>query len=328
MLEVLGVDHWGEEAYLALVGGGPLTENELAGLTTVEPGVLGKVLHRLEDRGLISRVPGQPVRYAALPPEPAIEVLLLARERDIERVRALAQHLGERHRRARSGRDAAELIEVISGPDAVARCGQQLLRRAKDVIRGIDAPPYAQASEGGEISSTANVTDRGVRRRFIHERGMLRVDGQAEKIERGVAAGEEVRIFPNVPMKMILSDDDLGLIPLRATPRVLDSCILVHPSSLLDALSTLFELLWAQAQPFEAVAGEERGGDPPLSEVERRIVSLLAHGLSDEAIARQLGIGYRTVQRRIQALMARLSATSRFQAGVLAARRGWWDPEL
>ncbi|MEV1170309.1 helix-turn-helix domain-containing protein [Nonomuraea sp. NPDC049784] len=326
MLEVLGVDHWGEEAYLALVGGGPLTENELAGMTTVEPDVLGKVLQRLEDRGLISRVPGQPVRYAALPPEPAIEVLLLARERDIERVRALAQHLGERHRRERSGRDAAELIEVISGPDAVARCGQQLLRRAKDVIRGIDAPPYAQAAEGAEISSTANVTDRGVRRRFIHERGMLRVDGQAEKIERGVAAGEEVRIFPNVPMKMILSDDDLALIPLRATPRVLDSCILVHPSSLLDALSTLFEMLWAQAQPFAAVAEEVRGGDPPLSEVERRIVSLLAHGLSDEAIARQLGIGYRTVQRRIQALMARLSATSRFQAGVLAARRGWWDP--
>lgn len=327
MLEVLGVDHWGEEAYLALVGGSPLTENELATLTTVEPDVLGKVLQRLEDRGLISRVPGQPVRYAALPPEPAIEVLLLARERDIERVRALAQHLGERHRRERSGRDAAELVEVISGPDAVARCGQQLLRRAKDAIRGIDAPPYAQASEGGQISSTENIIDRGIRRRFIHERSMLRVDGQAEQIERGVAAGEEVRIFPNVPMKMILSDDDLGLIPLRATPRVLDSCILVHPSSLLDALSTLFEMLWAQAQPFAVVSAssEETGDDPPLSDVERRIVSLLAHGLSDEAIARQLGIGYRTVQRRIQELMARLSATSRFQAGVLAARRGWWS---
>jgi hypothetical protein len=32
------------------------------------------------------------------------------------------------------------------------------------------------------------------------------------------------------------------------------------------------------------------------------------------------------VQRRIQALMLRLSATSRFQAGVLAAQHGWWDP--
>ncbi|GAA2206447.1 LuxR family transcriptional regulator [Nonomuraea monospora] len=310
MLEVLGVDRWGEEAYLALVGDGPLTASELAALTAVSPDVLGDVLPRLEDHGLISRLPGRPARYAALPPEPAIEVLLLARERDIERVRALAQHLGERHRRDGASRPATELIEVISGAEAVARCEQQLLCRAKDIVRGIDAPSQA-------------VADHGVRRRFIHDRDTLQAAGQAAEIERSVAAGEEVRILPNLPIRMILADDDLGLIPLRATPRGLDSCVLVHPSSLLDALSALFELLWAQAQPF--AAGVE-GDCPPLSEMERRIVSLMAHGLSDEAIARQLGIGYRTVQRRIQGLMARLSATSRFQAGVLAARRGWWEP--
>ncbi|MGW4796596.1 hypothetical protein ACWEPC_29670 [Nonomuraea sp. NPDC004297] len=69
MLEVLGVDHWGEEAYLALVGAGPLAANEPAGMTTVEPDVLGKVLRRLEDRGLISRLPGQPARGATTTPD-------------------------------------------------------------------------------------------------------------------------------------------------------------------------------------------------------------------------------------------------------------------
>ncbi|MGW4639257.1 helix-turn-helix domain-containing protein [Sphaerisporangium sp. NPDC004334] len=333
MLEVLGVDHWGEEAYLALIDGNPLTADELAGVTTVDREVMGAVLQRLEDRGLISRVPGQPVRYAALPPQTAIEVLLLSRERDIKRVRALAHHLGERHRRARFGGDASELIEVISGPEAVARSGQQLLRRAQKVVRGIDAPPYARAIGGERVSSRVNVLEHTVRRRFIHEHGTLRTAGQARHLEEGVAAGEEIRVLANVPMKMILADDDLGLIPLRATPRVLDSCILVHPSSLLDALSTLFEMLWRQSQPFlpgqAAANGDPAGapGDPPLSEEERRIVSLLALGLPDEAIARQLDMGHRTVQRRIQALMVRLSATSRFQAGVLAARRGWWDPD-
>jgi sugar-specific transcriptional regulator TrmB/DNA-binding CsgD family transcriptional regulator len=349
VLEVLGVDHWGEEAYLALVNGTPLAVDELASVTTIERDALGGVLQRLEDRGLICRVPGQPVRYAALPPDSAIEVLLLSRERDIRRVRALAHHLGERYRSARSGRDAAELIEVISGPDGVARSGQQLLRRAKHTIRGIDAPPYARPIDGEQVSSTANVLERGVGMRFIHDRDTLRVAGHVQKIEREMAAGEEVRILANVPMKMILADDVLGLIPLLATPRVLDSCILVHPSALLDALSTLFEMLWQQAQPFMArpfmtrpsdvPAGEPGApGDPAgsdadparssgLSDEERRIVSLLALGLPDEAIARQLDIGHRTVQRRIHALMVRLDATSRFQAGVLAARRGWWDPD-
>ncbi|MFC4534307.1 helix-turn-helix domain-containing protein [Sphaerisporangium dianthi] len=337
MLEILGVDHWSEEAYLALIDGDPLTADELAGVTTVGRDLLGAVLQRLEDRGLVCRVPGHPVRYAALPPETAIEVLLLSRERDIKRVRALAHHLGERHRTARSGQDAAELIEVISGPDAVARSGQQLLRRAQKTIRGIDAPPYARAIDGERVSSHVNVLERTVRRRFIHEHGTLMMAGQTRHIEASLAAGEEVRVLANVPMKMILADDDLGLIPLRATPRVLDSCILVHPSSLLDALSTLFEMLWRQAQPFllgqdaadgAAAAGSAGAdGEPPLSKEERRIISLLALGLPDEAIARQLDMGHRTVQRRIQALMVRLSATSRFQAGILAARRGWWDPD-
>ncbi|POX65512.1 hypothetical protein C3481_16365, partial [Microbacterium sp. Ru50] len=62
-------------------------------------------------------------------------------------------------------------------------------------------------------------------------------------------------------------------------------------------------------------------------EEEWRIVSLLGLGLPDEAIARHLGIGHRTVQRRVQALLVRLGAASRFQAGVLAARRGWWTPD-
>jgi DNA-binding NarL/FixJ family response regulator len=50
-------------------------------------------------------------------------------------------------------------------------------------------------------------------------------------------------------------------------------------------------------------------------------------GMPDETIARQLGIGHRTVQRRVQTLLTRLGAASRFQAGVLAASRGWWRPE-
>jgi DNA-binding CsgD family transcriptional regulator len=325
VLEVLGLDFWGEGAYLALVDGAPLTVDELASRTGIDHDSLKGALVRLEDRGLVARMPGRPARYTALPPDHALEVLLLARERDIQRVRALAQQLAERHRKARVGRDSASLIEVITGQDGVARCGQQLFRRAEREIRGIDAPPYAQASDGERVNSSANIGGRRVRSRFIHARSALVTAGGAQRIERDIAAGEEVRFLPEAPMKMILADEQAGLIPLLATPQVLDSCILVYPSALLDALSTLFETLWQHAQPYipEQTAG--RGGES-LGEEERRIIALLAMGLSDEAIARQLGIGHRTIQRRVQALLQRLGATSRFQAGVLAASRGWWTP--
>jgi DNA-binding CsgD family transcriptional regulator len=327
VLEVLGLDHGQEAAYFALLDGSALGLDELVGRTGLEADILKGALTRLEDGGLVSRLTGEPARWTVLPPEHAIEVLLLARERDIRRVRALTQWLGEKHRKGRIGQDAAALIEVITGPEAVARCGQQLFAGAEREVRGIDAPPYAQAGDGSSVNSSANMASRGVRSRFIYGRDNLTLPGTIGRIERDMAYGEEVRILPRAPMKIIMADGQAGLIPLVATPQVLDSCILVRPSALLDALSALFETLWQQAQPYvpdglgAAVAGE----DGP-TEDERRILSLLALGLSDDAIARQLGIGLRTVQRRVQALLVRLGAGSRFQAGVLAADRGWWRP--
>ncbi|WP_420706755.1 hypothetical protein [Streptomyces sp. NRRL S-1824] len=41
-------------------------------------------------------------------------------------------------------------------------------------------------------------------------------------------------------------------------------------------------------------------------------------------MAPQLGLSERTLRRRITDLTTRLGATSRFQAGVKAVRRGWF----
>ncbi|GAA3236270.1 LuxR C-terminal-related transcriptional regulator [Dactylosporangium siamense] len=52
------------------------------------------------------------------------------------------------------------------------------------------------------------------------------------------------------------------------------------------------------------------------------VLSLLAAGLTDEAVARQLHLGVRTVQRRISAYSEELGATSRFQLGCLSVSAG------
>jgi sugar-specific transcriptional regulator TrmB/DNA-binding CsgD family transcriptional regulator len=327
MLEVLGLDQPAEALYFILVDNPPLSAEELYRRTGIEPDVAGAALMRLEDGGLISRLPGSTASYTALPPEHALEVLLLARERDIHRVRALTERLTERHRDARRSRDSTALIQVVTGRDGVARCGQQLFNRAERELRGIDAPPYAQASDGERVNSATAIAGRGIRSRFIHARDTLSMPGAVARVEVDIAAGEDVRFLPETPMKLIIADEQAALIPLLATPQVLDACILVHPSALLEALSTLFESLWERAQPYMPGETASIGPNEFINEEERRIISLLAMGMSDEAIARQLQLGYRTVQRRVQALLGRLGAASRFQAGVLAASRGWWRPE-
>jgi DNA-binding NarL/FixJ family response regulator len=48
----------------------------------------------------------------------------------------------------------------------------------------------------------------------------------------------------------------------------------------------------------------------------------MAEGEKDEAISRRLSISVRTCRRHIADYMAQVGATSRFQAGVIAARSG------
>ncbi|RZB18103.1 winged helix-turn-helix transcriptional regulator [Streptomyces sp. F001] len=55
---------------------------------------------------------------------------------------------------------------------------------------------------------------------------------------------------------------------------------------------------------------------------DRKILNLLYAGLNDASIARQLAIGHRTVQRRVQRLMELLQANGRVALGARAQELG------
>jgi DNA-binding CsgD family transcriptional regulator len=166
---------------------------------------------------------------------------------------------------------------------------------------------------------------RGVRARAIYSSDALDVPGQLETLEFLMEAGEEARVFPFVPVKLAIADGKIGLAPLRISEEGLAGAVLVHESPLLDALVMLFELVWQRAAPIGSFEGEAVFGHE-----EERILSLMVAGLKDQSIARQLGIGLSTVERRVRAMMQQLGARTRFQAGyqagLLAGRAEGSDP--
>ena len=70
--------------------------------------------------------------------------------------------------------------------------------------------------------------------------------------------------------------------------------------------------------------GEKNGshGNEPTAE-ELAIVQLLAEGYKDDVVATRLGLAKRTYRRRLDIVVMKLGAKSRFQAGALAFERGW-----
>nr|WP_281496673.1 helix-turn-helix transcriptional regulator [Ornithinimicrobium sp. F0845] len=117
---------------------------------------------------------------------------------------------------------------------------------------------------------------------------------------------------------MLLVDGAEAIIPLGGAQ--VRSAIRVHSSVLTDALDELFRALWDVSVPALAPGGQAEA----LTADERELLRLLATGIKDGAIARQLGVSPRTVSRKVTALLERMGCTNRLQAGITAARRGWF----
>ncbi len=138
-----------------------------------------------------------------------------------------------------------------------------------------------------------------------------------EALRARARMGEEVRVMSEVRTRMFIFGTAHAVLPeplgFADEPRVH-----VRQRSVVAALTMWFESMWASAAPVP----ELEDGDISLDGRQFLLEQLMA-GATDEVIARKLGIGLRTVRRRIAGLMVELGVDTRFQAGVEAVRRGW-----
>ncbi|AXE87429.1 helix-turn-helix transcriptional regulator [Streptomyces sp. Go-475] len=91
----------------------------------------------------------------------------------------------------------------------------------------------------------------------------------------------------------------------------------IRDGRVLEAFRALARMLWGRA---DAVAD---AGDESLGATDRKVLLMLTQGATDRVIARELDLSDRTVRRIVASLLERLGARSRFEAGMLAAARGW-----
>jgi len=320
MFEALGLEPADSAVYVALVGNPRASTGDLATTVRLSPAQTRCALVRLTERGLVSRLPGRPVRYLAAPPDAAIGELIGAVESKLWQARDAAQALMETHRAASRYIHPEQSLEVLVGQDTIGRRVAHIENSAKTQIRGFDKPPYV-GTPGANVENQGQRLRRGIRYRVIYSRSAVAWPG---RLRAGLLAtlreGEQARVRPDLPLKMISVDDRMAVIPISASEQTTIAYV-IHPSSLLDALITLFEAEWDRGVPL-SVDGPVDGASGPY-EATKDLLMLLASGLTDQGIARSLGWSMRTTQRRIHALMEDLGATTRFQMVMSAKTRGW-----
>ncbi|WP_327639439.1 LuxR C-terminal-related transcriptional regulator [Kribbella sp. NBC_00482] len=289
LLEALGVCSEDEQLYRALLARPESTATSLALSVDWPANRVGRHLRSLLSLGLASRTPGRPARYVPAVPEAAVELLALRKQAAIVEARLGAAALTAEFRQP-------DAFTVIRGAEAIAQRFYQAQQCAQDEVLVLDRLPYAVFAA------------HGVTYRTIYDMASLSEPGDL------VAARSSgcCRMLRDVPLKLVVVDRRTALLPTGP-----DVVVELGPSSLLDALLRLFDLLWRQASPLTPSVSEG-----PLTSDDQQLLSLAAAGLTDQAIARRLGVAQRTVERRMQRILKALDATTRFQAGLRAGQQG------
>ncbi|MEV0806272.1 helix-turn-helix domain-containing protein [Micromonospora sp. NPDC050200] len=322
--DVLGLTPEEAEIYRTLISVASATPAELAESVGCDARQLVRTLGMLEGRGLAARSLGDTARFVASPPAAALRALLLQRQNELKLAELELESLDEIYRAATLGRGVADVVDVIHGAEVVReRVGQMQLGAREEVMNFAKVP----------VISAGNLTDgaviaRGVRYRVILERAMLDEGATSfDEIVQARATGEEVRIAETLPLKLFIVDREFAIVPLLGSANAAKTgALLVHESSLLDALIALFESEWGRATQFVTSAGAVQNASA-IEDLDAQILSLSLTGLTDQAIAAQLRTSLRTVQRRVRHLMDIAKVQTRMQLGFQVARLGWLEAE-
>ncbi|MCN9241027.1 helix-turn-helix transcriptional regulator [Streptomyces sp. RY43-2] len=335
LLALLGLDAEQEAVYRLLIdrpGSDPTALTPAAG----NEEAVTRVLTTLVDSGLASaerRAGG--VRYRAAPPVLSLGPLLESRRAALHRVEHVVTELADRHRAAYSRvRDAP--VEVLSGAAAIRRWLVAIQRDARSEVRAMmpimrDASVISPEDNLDEVER--QMMRRGLTMRTVVERAWLEDPASARSLTEVAAQGQQISVTDKLPTKLLIADLDVAVLPLDPDRDEAGEpvALVVRRSGLLTALVSLFEQYFARGSLLSPLgpgrAGAERStGQARLDAADRKIIALLHVGLTDAAIARQLDMSQRTVQRRVHQMMESVGVATRFQLGSYAAVSGWLDP--
>jgi DNA-binding CsgD family transcriptional regulator len=285
-------------------------------------------IDRLTGLALVQPDADAPGRIRPINPETSLTKLLLQEKELIDRQQEIAAGKAALARViADCNMDRFELGGEVRELDGLDEIRAEIARQANACVSDM----AVFAPDGGQRSDTLDAArpldesllSRGVRVRYVW------LDS-ARNHQTTVAYGRwicelggAVRTTPQLPPRMIIYDRRVAIVPIDPEVTGGGALVIRVPGAVLS-LYNLFKREWREAVPLSVNGRRDHNGLKPQ---ERAVLELLLAGLTDDAMARKLAVSVRSVRRVTAGLMQRLGASSRFQAGALAAARGWIDPE-
>ncbi|MFH8477050.1 LuxR C-terminal-related transcriptional regulator [Streptomyces sp. NPDC018000] len=332
MLEELGLDAVCESVYRTVLAH---PQSDLAGLCErlglAEPR-MRQALDQLSNLALVRPTLDEPRRFRAIDPEVGIQAVISRRQerlaieqQRIERIRLAAAQLSADFISARLGNRIQGIEHLESIEEIRERIGQLVRNVSSDVMTL--APGGAQSRLCLEAAKPQDraLLERGVRMRTLYLDSIRNSPATLEYAKWLTDTGGKVRTVPSLPIRLMIMDRRTAIVPIDENNSAAGAVVLKE-SGTVTALCALFETIWENASPLVDTLQREREGHS-LTPQEEEALRLLGQGLTDEAVAKRLGVSPRTARRMAADLLEALGARSRFQAGARAVAKGWLTGE-
>lgn len=310
--------------YACVVRRGGVTEDDpgLCAELGLAPEVVGASLARLLELHLLRAEPGDGWRrLVPVSPDIAAASLTLPIGEEIHRQRAVMRQIQARlslfqpHYEANRDSSLGQGgIEPLSGDvELSGRLHLAVEQCAREFLAFRPGGPLV-------LDRIAAMARRGVAVRLLVQHS-LRADLRARTaMKEIITLGGDIRTVGQLPRQMIIFDDEAAFLLDDKEPG--PRGVVISHTETVALLREVAEMTWAFAEPYSTGnIGYRRATD----DLQRTIIELLASGLTDEAIARRLGVSVRTCRRHIAAVLSSLDAVSRFQAGALAVSANLLD---
>jgi DNA-binding CsgD family transcriptional regulator/sugar-specific transcriptional regulator TrmB len=325
VLETLGLDRHAEAVYRAMLAQPEHGVGELAWETGLPLPTVRAALDELADLALLRPFPGSDGQLRPVSPEVGLTTLLAAaeaqaaaRRAQLEATKVAISAIAIEHERRRE--DDSGSARRLLGVEAVRERLSELQQRTESECLSLNSGG-AHRPDARDAARSVNqqALERGVAIRAICQ-DSLRNDVDAYNYARWLTElGGQLRTVPSVPIPLVVIDRKIALLPIDPTESR-NGALEIDSPGIVAAVCALFDQLWSVGAAFGQATRTDRHGCTPL---EQALLEFSSAGHTDEAAARKLGLSLRTVRRMMAGLMDRLGASSRFQAGVNATRRGW-----
>jgi hypothetical protein len=315
--------------YLLVLPAPGLTLASIARLVGRTQADVNASLGRLQTVCLVRRDEGQ--RYLAVSPAlaeaqslGAEELELATRRIELEArrmtIRQVAPRWSEQVRQQGSG----DFVEVVHDSEPISNVLMHYAETCQTEVLSISPGRVPNRTDGRTRMATMYSLDRGVHTRALYQQSALRDRAARNYLRELSDRGARVRAAASIPLRSLVVDREVALVALPASESGCPALAIVREPTLVGWFVATFEGLWSEAVPLSELLGRDQSATE-LDQTRVAILRLMGEGEKDEAISRKLSVSVRTCRRHIADYMTQVGATSRFQAGVIAAREGHLD---